>query len=118
MKGTVQSSLLQTRNPNVNVVELDNAMSVEGVHPEITGDRPCDGLRVDLKRCLLQVCTCDIWSTSLIEAFLLKSDCCLKSHKTPLQCLQDNEVPQECQALRLLVLEIKISDNLVQGGFL
>ena len=32
-------------------------MSVEGVHPEITGDRPCDGLRVDLKRCLLKVCT-------------------------------------------------------------
>ena len=32
-------------------------MSVEGVHPEITGDRPCDGLRVDLKRCLLKVST-------------------------------------------------------------
>ena len=31
-----------------------------------------------------------------------QSDCCLKSHKTPLQCLQDNEVPQECQALRFL----------------
>ena len=61
MKRTVQSSLLQTRNPNVNVVELDNAMSVEGVHPEITGDRPCDGLRVDLKRCLLQVCALAIF---------------------------------------------------------
>ena len=42
--------------PLVNVVELEDAMSeVEGVHPEITGDRPCDGLRVDLKRCLLKV---------------------------------------------------------------
>ena len=44
-------------NPHVNLVELENAMSVEGVHPEITGDRPCDGLRVDLKRCLLKVLT-------------------------------------------------------------
>ena len=49
--------------PLVNVVELEDAMSeVEGVHPEITGDRPCDGLRVDLKRCLLKVsqmkCVC------------------------------------------------------------
>jgi len=78
--------------PLVNVVELEDAMSeVEGVHPEITGDRPCDGLRVDLKRCLL------------------KSDCCLKSHKTPLQCLQDNEVPQECQALRVAFFECKRS---------
>ena len=42
---------------HVNVVELEDAMSVEGVHPEITGDRPCDGLRVDLKRCLLKVST-------------------------------------------------------------
>ena len=41
---------------------------------EISGTRPCDGLRVDLKRCLLQ------------------SDCCLKSKKTPLECLQTNEV--------------------------
>ena len=47
---------------------------------EITGTRPCDGLRVDLKRCLLQ------------------SDCCLKSRKTPLECLQTNEVAAECQA--------------------
>ena len=46
---------------------------------EITGTRPCDGLRVDLKRCLLQ------------------SDCCLKSRKTPLECLQTNEVAAECQ---------------------
>ena len=42
---------------HVNVVEFEDAMSVEGVPPEITGDRPCDGLRVDLKRCLLKVAT-------------------------------------------------------------
>ena len=50
---------------------------------EITGKRPCDGLRVDLKRCLLQ------------------SDCCLHSKKTPLECLQTNEVSSECQVSRL-----------------
>ena len=49
--------LLLKAHVNVNVVELEDAMSVEGVHPEITGDRPCDGLRVDLKRCLLKVST-------------------------------------------------------------
>jgi len=58
---------------------------------EISGQRPCDGLRVDLKRCLLQ------------------SECCLKSLKTPLQCLHDNEVPQECQALRVAFFECKRS---------
>ena len=46
----------------------------EETKAEISGTRPCDGLRVDLKRCLLQ------------------SDCCLKSKKTPLECLQTNEV--------------------------
>ena len=48
---------------------------------EISGTRPCDGLRVDLKRCLLQ------------------SDCCLKSKKTPLECLQTNDVSAECQEI-------------------
>ena len=56
---------------------------------EITGTRPCDGLRVDLKRCLLQ------------------SDCCIKSKKTPLECLQTNEVSDECQALRVAFFECK-----------
>ena len=46
---------------------------------EITGTRPCDGLRVDLKRCLLQ------------------SECCTKDRKTPLECLQTNNVADECQ---------------------
>ena len=54
---------------------------------EISGTRPCDGLRVDLKRCLLQ------------------SDCCLKSKKTPLECLQSNEVSDECQSLRVAFFE-------------
>ena len=40
---------------------------------DITRSRPCDGLRVDLKRCLLQ------------------SDCSLRSKKTPLKCLQTNK---------------------------
>ena len=38
--------------------------------------RPCSGLRVDLKRCLLQ------------------TDCCTVRKKTPLQCLQEGDVPQ------------------------
>ncbi len=48
-----------------------------------SGDgRPCSGLRVDLKRCLL------------------KSECCTVRNRTPLQCINEGDVPQECQALR------------------
>ena len=36
-----------------NDLAVENAMSEQS--QEITGKRPCDGLRVDLKRCLLQV---------------------------------------------------------------
>jgi len=64
-------------------------MSSETGTAEITGKRPCDGLRVDLKRCLLQ------------------SECCIGGKKTPLQCLQDNEVSSECQALRVAFFECK-----------
>jgi hypothetical protein len=53
--------------------------------------RPCSGLRVDLKRCLLL------------------TDCCTLRKKTPLQCLSDNDVPQECQALRIAFFECKRS---------
>ncbi len=53
--------------------------------------RPCSGLRVDLKRCLLQ------------------TDCCTVSKKTPLQCIKENEVPQECLALKNAFFECKRS---------
>ena len=65
---------------------------------EITGTRPCDGLRVDLKRCLLQ------------------SECCTKDRKTPLECLQTNDVASECQvtsyALSSKMIEIFTSARL------
>ena len=80
--------------------------------------RPCSGLRVDLKRCLLT------------------TECCTERNKTPLECLQasdpftpyliacisighpklfamypsqTNDVPQECQALRVAFFECKRS---------
>lgn len=53
--------------------------------------RPCSGLRVDLKRCLLE------------------TDCCRVRNKTPLQCLQEGDVPQECHALRYAFFECKRS---------
>ena len=54
-------------------------------------NRPCQGLRVDLKRCLLQ------------------TDCCLVRKKTPLACLQEGDVPDECQALKTAFFECKRS---------
>ncbi len=57
-------------------------MSDPSNSPLVDSTRPCNGLRVDLKRCLLH------------------TECCLIRKKTPLQCIQDNDVPVECQALR------------------
>merc|ERR1712110_1067643 len=53
--------------------------------------RPCSGLRVDLKRCLLL------------------TECCTVRKKTPLVCLNEGDVPQECQALRVAFFECKRS---------
>ena len=53
--------------------------------------RPCSGLRVDLKRCLL------------------KTDCCRVRKLTPLQCLNEGDVPQECASLRYAFFECKRS---------
>lgn len=53
--------------------------------------RPCSGLRVDLKRCLLT------------------SDCCTLRKKTPLQCIQDGDVEQNCMALKNAFYECKRS---------
>merc|ERR1712080_449512 len=69
----------------------DESMTSSEIKPQFDGSRPCDGLKVDLKRCLLQ------------------SECCLKSKKTPLECLKNNEVAQECQALRVAFFESKRS---------
>ena len=100
---------------------MPEALAPSGV--ETTSDsesvRPCSGLRVDLKRCLLT------------------TDCCRKRNKTPLECLQasdpmtpylfasisieyplllfamyppqTNDVPDECQALRVAFFECKRS---------
>nr|XP_040574627.1 cytochrome c oxidase assembly factor 5-like isoform X2 [Lepeophtheirus salmonis] len=56
-----------------------------------TDHRACQSLRVDLKRCLLL------------------SDCCKKKGKTPLECLQNNDVPDECQAFKSAFFECKRS---------
>lgn len=53
--------------------------------------RPCSGLRVDLKRCLLL------------------SDCCTHRKLTPLKCLEERDVPQECLALANAFFECKRS---------
>jgi len=58
---------------------------------EITGDRPCDGLRVDLKRCLLQ------------------TECCIKKKKTPKECLESREVPDSCLVLSQQFFDCKRS---------
>ncbi|TRY63341.1 hypothetical protein TCAL_01852 [Tigriopus californicus] len=51
--------------------------------------RPCHGLRVDLKRCLLE------------------TDCCVVERKTPLSCLREGKVPTECMALSNAFYECK-----------
>jgi len=61
------------------------------VKQEITGERPCDGLRVDLKRCLLQ------------------TECCMKDRKTPRECLESKQVPNECLVLSNSFFECKRS---------
>ena len=54
-------------------------------------NRPCHRLRVQLKICLLQ------------------TDCCRIDKKTPKECLQSGEVPEECHALRTAFFECKRS---------
>ena len=58
-----------------NKLVMPEALTPSGV--EATSDsesvRPCSGLRVDLKRCLLT------------------TDCCRKRNKTPLECLQASD---------------------------
>ena len=67
-------------------------MSSEGLGSSSKPDqRPCSGLRVDLKRCLL------------------KTDCCQVRKLTPLKCLEEGDVPQECQALKNAFFECKRS---------
>ena len=85
----------------------NSAMSAESgtVEPKFTNDnkkpsslvfladetRPCHGLRVDLKRCLLV------------------TDCCTIRKKTPLACLKEGDVPSECIALKNAFFECKRS---------
>jgi len=66
-------------------------MSDQEEEKKAVDTRPCSGLRVDLKRCLLL------------------SECCLVKKKTPLVCLNEGDVPQECQALRVAFFECKRS---------
>ena len=53
--------------------------------------RPCHKLRVKLKLCVLQ------------------TDCCRKEGRTPKDCLQAGDVPDECQQLRMSFFECKRS---------
>jgi len=64
-------------------------MRYEG-NERLADETACAGVRADLKMCLLE------------------SDCC-KMGKTPRQCLQDNNVPAECQVLRNTFYECKRS---------
>ena len=63
----------------------------EKTEPYKPDSRPCGHLRVQLKICLLQ------------------TDCCRIEKKTPLQCIRENNVPEECQALRTSFFECKRS---------
>ena len=67
------------------------AMSSESGSLENQENRACHRLRVDLKICLLQ------------------SECCRQKGKTPLQCLKDNDVPEDCLALKTAFFECKRS---------
>lgn len=69
----------------------ETSLMSESQTARTTDTRPCSGLRVDLKRCLLD------------------TDCCKTRKLTPLQCLQEGDVPQECQALRVAFFECKRS---------
>lgn len=69
-------------------------MRYEG-NEKLADETACAGVRADLKMCLLE------------------SDCCRLDKKTPRQCLQDNNVPPECQVLRNTFYECKRS--LVSG---
>ncbi|XP_055386845.1 cytochrome c oxidase assembly factor 5 [Condylostylus longicornis] len=52
---------------------------------------PCAGVRADLKMCLLE------------------SDCCKIEKKTPRECLQRPDCPQQCLVLRNTFFECKRS---------
>lgn len=64
-------------------------MRYEG-NERLADESACAGVRADLKMCLLE------------------SECC-RMGKTPRQCLQDNNVPPECQVLRNTFYECKRS---------
>jgi len=81
-------------NGITNKFVMPEALTPSGVEVTTSDSgfvRPCSGLRVDLKRCLLT------------------TDCCTVRGKTPLACLQSNDVPEECQALRVAFFECKRS---------
>ncbi|KAH8401336.1 hypothetical protein KR009_004631 [Drosophila setifemur] len=65
-------------------------MRYEG-NERLADETACAGVRADLKMCLLE------------------SECCRMYKKTPRQCLQDNNVPPECQVLRNTFYECKRS---------
>ncbi|XP_064482276.1 cytochrome c oxidase assembly factor 5-like [Ornithodoros turicata] len=67
-----------------------------GVEEAIPAKKPraaCDGVKEELKRCLYA------------------TDCVIKDHKTPKECLVSNHpsIPQECHSLRNLFFECKRS---------
>jgi len=64
-------------------------MRYEG-NERLADETACAGVRADLKMCLLE------------------SECC-RMGRTPRQCLQDNNVPPECQVLRNTFYECKRS---------
>merc|ERR1711879_987058 len=95
--GTIkrESSAQERRIANgiPNKLVMPESLAPSGVETAKDSEsvRPCSGLRVDLKR------------------RLLTTECCTERNKTPLECLQTNDVPQECQALRVAFFECKMS---------
>ena len=81
----------QKKDENSHFVTFGEAMSSESGSLENQENRACHRLRVDLKICLLQ------------------SECCRQKGKTPLQCLKDNDVPEDCLALKTAFFECKRS---------
>ncbi|XP_074099861.1 cytochrome c oxidase assembly factor 5 [Cotesia typhae] len=68
-------------------------MRYEHENEQLKDKSRCANVRANLKMCLLE------------------SDCCKIQRKTPKECLKmtDGSVPQECQALRLLLYDCKRS---------
>ena len=80
------------KNTKIHILwHFGEAMSSESGSLENQENRACHRLRVDLKICLLQ------------------SECCRQKGKTPLQCLKDNDVPEDCLALKTAFFECKRS---------